>query len=93
MQRAAIANIRDAVDAAEQAALEANFDGCDIDDIEQIIEPVHMELAKLRPNENTLSTYLNSLARSLRAHPPARRACLRLDAAMRDAGLPTNWEH
>lgn len=93
MDRTDIGNIRQAVAAAQQAAFAANFDGCDLNDIEEIIEPVERELQKPRPNPQTLTTYLNSLARSLRAYAPARSVCLQLDAAMRSAGLTANWEH
>ncbi len=93
MERTVIATIRRAVQEAQQAALAANFDGCDLDDIDQIVEPVERELQKEQPNEQTLTTYLNSLARSLRTYARARPACLRIDAAMREAGLPTDWEH
>jgi hypothetical protein len=94
MERTAVAHIREAVEAAREIAQAApDFDTCDTDDIEEIVEPVRQELEKAQPNAQTLATYLNSLARSLRAYPPARSVCLRLDAAMREAGLTTDWEH
>ena len=93
MDRDAIENIREAVAAARNAASNAGLDGCDLDDIEDVIEPVEAELRSSQPNVQTLSTYLNSLARSLRSDPGARTVCLQLDAAMRNAGVPTSWEH
>ena len=91
MERNSIEEIRQALDAAREAA--AALDGCDISDIEEIITPVEAELRRPRPNIQTLSTYLNSLAKSLRADPASRTACLKIDAAMRNAGVPTHWEH
>jgi hypothetical protein len=93
MERAAIDNIREALAAVRTAARGIGLDSCDVDDIEDVIAPAEAELDALRPNVRTLSTYLNSLARSLRSQPAARNAVLQLDAAMRDAGVPTNWEH
>ncbi|MGH8176098.1 MAG: hypothetical protein ACREV5_07565 [Steroidobacter sp.] len=93
MERNAIEGIRQALSAARDVAQNSPLDGCDLDDIAGVIEPAEAELDAANPNVQTLSTYLNSLARSLRAEPGARAVCLRLDAAMREAGVPTNWEH
>jgi len=54
---------------------------------------VESELRTTQPNKQTLSTYLNSLARSLRGNPSNRALCLQIDAAMRHSGVPTHWEH
>lgn len=93
MERTAIDNIRRALDAARGAAQDAELDGCDLDDLEDVFAPVEEELHAANPNIRTLATYLNSVARSLRAIPSARNECLQLDAAMREAGVPTHWEH
>ncbi len=93
MNRAAIDELRDALTAARAAAHTVQLDSCDVDDLEAIIEPATAELATELPNVATLSTYLNSLARSLRSEPGARTAVMQLDAAMRKAGIPTQWEH
>jgi hypothetical protein len=93
MERSAVENIRQALAAARASVQNAELSSCDVDDIEEIIAPVEAELAAKQPNPQTLSTYLNSLARSLRAEPRARSVVLQLDAAMRDAGVTTNWEH
>jgi hypothetical protein len=45
------------------------------------------------PSVATLGTYLNSLARSLRSQAQVRTVVMELDAAMRDANVPTTWEH
>jgi len=91
--RPAMNNIREAVQAVKHIAHNGSFDGCDISEIDELTDAVDRELVRPLPNGLTLATYLNSLARSLRAHPPARKAVLQLDAAMREAGLTTDWEH
>lgn len=93
MQRIHVEQLRQAVQAAREAIQRANLDACDAGDLEEIIEPVERELNAAHPNSATLSTYLNSLARSLRAEPGARSAVVQLDAAMRDSGVPAQWEH
>jgi hypothetical protein len=35
----------------------------------------------------------SDLARRLRAEPDTRAIVMQLDAAMREAGVPTQWEH
>ncbi|NLG74800.1 MAG: hypothetical protein GX535_01035 [Xanthomonadaceae bacterium] len=93
MERSSIEEIRRALDAARDAARNGTLDDCDIEEIEEIIAPVETELRATRPNIQTLSTYLNSLAKSLRADPGSRAVCMQIDAAMRNAGVPTHWEH
>lgn len=93
MERASLDEIRRALDAAREAARNGSLDSCDIEDIEEIIAPVETELRAPRPNIQTLSTYLNSLAKSLRSEPSSRAVCMQIDAAMRHAGVPTHWDH
>jgi hypothetical protein len=68
----------------------AKLDSCDVDDIDEVIDALNQELARPHPNKNTLATYLNSLARSLRSEPPASDAYVQLNDAMRDAGILEN---
>ena len=99
MNRQNIASLQNAIQAARSAAQSAaseqgtSVDACDVSDIEEIIEPAISELERPLPNVQTLATYLNSLARSLRSQETARSAVVQLDAAMREAGVPTTWEH
>jgi len=93
MQPSSVEEIRVALAAAQDAARQRAFDSCDIDDIEELILRVDAELRTLRPNIQTLATYLNSLARSLRADAANRSVCLQIDSAMRNAGVPTYWDH
>ncbi len=93
MERNSIEEIRAALDAARDVARNGALDDCDIADIEELIAPVETELRSTRPNIQTLSTYLNSLAKSLRSDPGSRGVCMQIDAAMRNAGVPTHWEH
>lgn len=93
MERSAVRNIREALVAAREVAQRLRLDSCDMDDLEEVIQPAEAELDASLPNVGTLATYLNSLARSLRSEPRARATVMRLDAAMREAGVPTTWEH
>jgi hypothetical protein len=77
-----------------QAAMQdLDSDTCDAADVQEIVDKATAELASDRPNAATLSTYLNSIARSLRAEPRVQTLVMELDAAMRAAKVPTNWEH
>lgn len=93
MERNSVEEIRAALDAARDVARNGSLTDCDIADIEELIAPVETELRSTRPNIQTLSTYLNSLAKSLRSDPGSRGVCMQIDAAMRNAGVPTHWEH
>ena len=92
MDHAAIHRLQEAVAAAKQAAHEARLDNCDVGDIDEAIEAVDLELAKPTPNKNTLTLFLNSVARSLIAAPSAREARDQIDKALRASGLPATWE-
>lgn len=93
MERASLDEIQRALDAARDVVRSGSLDGCDVEDIEEIIAPVETELRAPRPNMQTLTTYLNSLAKSLRSDPASRAVCLQIDSAMRNAGVPTHWDH
>jgi hypothetical protein len=88
----AVYRIQKAVAAAKQAAHEARLASCDVGDIDEAIEAVDQELARPHPNKNTLTLYLNSVARSLIAAPSARDAREEIDHALRASGLPATWE-
>jgi len=90
-QQAAV--IRQVLDDVENALPAMKWDACDSDDVREVIAKADAELQRDLPNVLTLGTYLNSLARSLRSQPNARTVVLQLDAAMREARVPTNWEH
>jgi hypothetical protein len=92
MDHAAIHRLQKAVDTAKQAAHQARLDNCDVEDIDEAIEAVDLELAKPTPNKNTLTLFLNSVARSLITAPSAREARDQIDEALRSSGLPATWE-
>lgn len=92
MESTAVDHIREAVQGARAAARAGTFDGCDMDDLEDVMQAVEQELAKPKPSPQMLTTYLNSLARSLRTSSAAQEACQRIDAAMQEAGLPRSWQ-
>ena len=77
----------------EAAVEDLDSDACDAADVQEVIDKATAELDTGQPNVATLGTYLNSLARSLRAEPRVRTLVMELDAAMRDAKVPTSWEH
>lgn len=92
MDPASIHRLHKAVEAAKVAAHQARLDNCDVGDIDEVLEATDQELAKPHPNRNTLTLYLNSVARSLIAAPSARDAREEIDHALRTSGLPTTWE-
>jgi hypothetical protein len=92
MDQQALERIRDAIQMAEQAARAVTLDNCDTGDIGDAIEAVIQQLASPHPSPTTLMLYLNSIARSLIGIPAARDAVERIDAALREAGLPATWE-
>jgi len=92
MDQETVHRIQKAAATARHAAHEARLDNCDIGDIDEAIDAVDQELARPHPNKNTLTLYLNSVARSLIAAPSARDACEEIDHALRASGLPATWE-
>jgi hypothetical protein len=92
LDHAAIHRLQMAVATAKQAAHQARLDNCDVGDIDEALEAIDLELAKPTPNKNTLTLYLNSVARSLIAAPSAREARDEIDKALRSSGLPATWE-
>jgi hypothetical protein len=92
MDHEAIHRLQTAVVTAKQAAHQATLDNCDVGDLDEAFEAIDLELAKPTPNKNTLTLYLNSVARSLIAAPSAREARDQIDEALRVSGLPATWE-
>lgn len=68
------------------------FPSCDQDDVYELIDRVECELASPHPNVQLIDTFLNSLARSLRAEPSAREVCLRIEEVLEHTGLPSTWQ-
>jgi hypothetical protein len=93
MNRETGEHIRAAVAATRRLMPDLELDDCDRDDLNALADRVELEIEAHQPNPRTLAICLNSIARSLRADPRARSVCLELDAAMRDADIPTQWEH
>ena len=92
MDHEAVHRIHKAVAAAREAAQRAQLDNCDIGDIDEALAAVDQELARPSPNKNSLTLYLNSIARSLIADPAAADARDQIDHALRASGLPATWE-
>ena len=92
MDHEAVYRLEKAVAAARQAAHHAKLDNCDVSDIDEALAAVDRELAKPAPNKNTLTLYLNSVARSLLAVPTAEEARNQIDHALEASGLPATWQ-
>jgi hypothetical protein len=85
-------HIHQALVAVQHAVTSMTFCSCDQDDVCELIDRVESELHSTHPNVPLLCNFLNSLARSLRAQPEAREACLVIEDAMDHAGLPSTWQ-
>jgi hypothetical protein len=83
-----VKHIREVVEAAQRFAHESALDGCDASDIDEMSSALESELNRPLPNPTTLSTYLNSMRRSLRTQHHGIEVVTQLDLAMRDAGIP-----
>lgn len=68
------------------------FPSCDKEDVIELIDRVEGELHSPHPNMQLMCTFLNSIARSLRAQPEAREACLAIESAIETAGMPSTWQ-
>jgi hypothetical protein len=93
MDHEAVYRLQKAVATARQAAHRARLDRCDVGDIDEALAAAEQELAKPTPNKNTLTQYLNSVARSLLAARTAEDARNQIDHALKASGLPATWQH
>jgi hypothetical protein len=84
--------IHQALSAVQEAVLTMTFPSCDQLDVVELIDRVESELHSRRPNVPLMCTFLNSIARSLRAQPEARDACLTIESAIGAAGMPSTWQ-
>jgi hypothetical protein len=82
-----VKHIRETVEAAQRFAHDAVSDGCDVSDIDELAASVENELKRPLPNPTTLSTYLNSMRRSLFPQHHGVEMVAQLDQVMRTAGL------
>jgi len=87
-----LAAIHQALVAVQQAVLQMTFPSCDQDDVVELIDRVEYELHARHPNIALMCNFLNSIARSLRAQPEARDACLTIEGAIGAAGMPSTWQ-
>ncbi len=85
-------SIHQALTAVQQAVLTMTFPSCDQEDVVELIDRVEAELHTRHPNTALVCTFLNSIARSLRAQPEARDACLAIEGAIGAAGMPSTWQ-
>lgn len=68
------------------------FPRCDQEDVMELIDRVEEQLHCSHPNAALMCTFLNSIARSLRAQPEAREVCLTIEQAIEVAGMPSTWQ-
>jgi hypothetical protein len=92
MDGAQLEHIHKALVAVQHAVNSMTFSRCDQDDVCELIDRVESELHAPHPNVPLMCNFLNSIARSLRAQPEAREACLVIEDAIEDAGLPSTWQ-
>jgi hypothetical protein len=85
-------HIHKALVAVQHAVTSMTFSSCDQEDVCELIDRVESELHSSHPNVPLMCNFLNSIARSLRNQPEAREACLTIEDAMEDAGLPSTWQ-
>jgi hypothetical protein len=86
------AAIHQALSAVQSAVTGMTFPWCDQEDLRRLIDRVEEQLHSSHPNTALMCTFLNSLARSLRAQPEAREACLTIEQAIEAAGMPSTWQ-
>jgi hypothetical protein len=87
-----LTEIHQTLEAVHDTVGSLTFPRCDQDDVFELIDRVESELASAHPNVQIIDTFLNSLARSLRAEPDAREACLRIEEVLERTGLPSTWQ-
>jgi hypothetical protein len=87
-----LTEIHQALAAVHDTVGTLTFPRCDQDDVFEAIDRVESELSSSHPNVHIIGTFLNSIARSLRAQPEAREACLRIEDVIERTGLPSTWQ-
>ena len=92
MNGAQLTTIHQALVAVQHSVTSMTFASCDQEDLIELIDRVEGELNSPHPNVPLMCNFLNSIARSLRAQPEARDACLTIDNAIRAADLPSTWQ-
>jgi hypothetical protein len=92
MDGAQLEHIHKALVAVQHAVTSMSFSSCDQEDVIELIDRVESELHTAHPNLPLMCNFLNSIARSLRAQPEAREACLTIEDAIDRAGLPSTWQ-
>jgi pyruvate/2-oxoglutarate dehydrogenase complex dihydrolipoamide acyltransferase (E2) component len=86
------AAIHQALVSVQDAVTSMTFPRCDQDDLIEAIDRVEEQLHNSHPNLALMCRFLNSIARSLRAQPEARDACLAIEDAIGKAGMPSTWQ-
>jgi pyruvate/2-oxoglutarate dehydrogenase complex dihydrolipoamide acyltransferase (E2) component len=85
-------SIHQALVSVQHAVTGMTFPRCDQEDLIELIDRVEEQLHSTHPNMALMCNFLNSIARSLRAQPEAREACLTIEQAIENAGMPSTWQ-
>ena len=86
------AALHQALVSVQLAVTSMTFPSCDQEDLIELIDGVEAQLHINHPNLAMMCRFLNSIARSLRAQPEARDACLAIEDAIGKAGMPSTWQ-
>jgi hypothetical protein len=84
--------IHEALVSVQHAVTSMTFPICDQEDLIEAIDSVEAQLHVGHPNLALMCRFLNSIARSLRAQPEARDACMAIENAIGRAGMPSTWQ-
>jgi hypothetical protein len=84
--------IHEALVSVQHAVTSMTFPICDQEDLIEAIDSVEAQLRAGHPNLALMCRFLNSIARSLRAQPEARDACMAIEDAIGRAGMPSTWQ-
>lgn len=84
--------IHQALLSVQHAVTSMTLPSCDQGDLIEAIDQVEEQLHIAHPNLALMCRFLNSIARSLRAQPEARGACLAIEDAIGKAGMPSTWQ-
>src|SRR5207253_9493940 len=86
MDESQAAAIHQALVAVQHAVTSMTFPVYDQEELIEAIDSVEAQLHTNHPNVALMCRFLNSIARSLRAQPEARDACLAIEHAIGKAG-------
>src|SRR5205814_8313202 len=78
--------------AVQHPVTSMTFPSSDQEDLTEAIDSLEEQLHVSHPNVALMCRFLHSIARSLRAQPETRDACLAIEDAISKAGMPSTWQ-